>query len=101
MINHNPIPVIIDSNVFEGMDISACTLYVPYGSKEAYQNTAVWCEFYIEELSSLGVAETERDTALPSVAGYYSITGQRLLQEPQKGIYIVVYENGTTEKRVK
>ena len=35
------------------------------------------------------------------VAGYYSITGQKLSEEPQKGFYIVVYDNGTSKKVVK
>jgi alpha-tubulin suppressor-like RCC1 family protein len=35
------------------------------------------------------------------IIGYYSITGQYLPQEPQSGSYIVVYDNGKTEKRMK
>ena len=36
-----------------------------------------------------------------AVVGYYSITGQRLPQVPEKGIYIIKYDNGKTEKRMK
>jgi uncharacterized protein (TIGR02145 family) len=54
------------------------------------------------------VAETST-TSVPTVpaedvktiVGFYSITGQRLGSEPQSGFYIVVYDNGTTEKRMK
>jgi uncharacterized protein (TIGR02145 family) len=54
------------------------------------------------------VAETST-TSVPTVpaedtkiiAGFYSITGQRLSSEPQSGFYIVVYDNGTAEKRMK
>lgn len=35
------------------------------------------------------------------IAGYYSITGQKLDKEPQSGIYIVKYNNGTSEKVMK
>jgi len=41
-------------------------------------------------------ADTEKN-----IVAYYSITGQKLKQEPEKGIYIVVYDNGTSEKIVK
>jgi hypothetical protein len=33
-----------------------------------------------------------------SVAGYYSLSGQKLPKEPASGIYIVVYEDGSREK---
>jgi len=36
-----------------------------------------------------------------NILGYYSILGQKLLQEPQSGVYIIRYENGKTEKIVK
>jgi hypothetical protein len=35
------------------------------------------------------------------VVGYYSILGAKLPQEPAKGMYIVVYNNGTTKKMMK
>ncbi|MDR0873353.1 MAG: cadherin-like beta sandwich domain-containing protein [Prevotellaceae bacterium] len=37
----------------------------------------------------------------PGVMGYYGILGQKLLQEPQSGVYIIKYDNGKTEKVVK
>ncbi|MDR1680157.1 MAG: hypothetical protein LBR81_10360, partial [Prevotellaceae bacterium] len=35
--------------------------------------------------------------------GYYSITGQQLSKdkEPESGLYIIKYDNGTAEKRMK
>jgi len=33
--------------------------------------------------------------------GYYSIMGQRLANEPQSGVYIVKFDNGKAEKRMK
>ena len=35
------------------------------------------------------------------VVGYYSILGQKLPQEPEKGLYIILYDNGKTEKVMK
>jgi hypothetical protein len=43
--NFNPVPVVIDSDVFKGVNKSACTLEVPINSVSAYQNAAVWKEF--------------------------------------------------------
>ena len=36
-----------------------------------------------------------------SVADYYTILGTKLLQEPTSGIYIIMYDNGQTEKVMK
>jgi len=38
---------------------------------------------------------------MQKVAGYYSIMGQKLSQEPQNGIYIILYDNGKAEKKLK
>ena len=46
-----------------------------------------------------GVANTQ--CVAPRVAGYYSIMGQKLQEEPQSGIYIIMYDNGKTEKVIK
>ena len=46
------------------------------------------------------VAETQQVVPL-RVAGYYSVLGQRLPQEPQNGVYIILYDNGTAVKVIK
>jgi len=38
-------PLAIESSIFENVDKSACTLYVPAGTKEAYENAEGWKEF--------------------------------------------------------
>ena len=43
--NPDPSTINIASNAFEGVSLSQCTLYVPYGSKEAYSEAAVWKKF--------------------------------------------------------
>ena len=43
--NLNPEPQSIYSGVFSYVDISAATLYVPFGSKAAYQSAPVWQDF--------------------------------------------------------
>jgi len=36
-----------------------------------------------------------------NILGYYNIMGQKLTKEPASGIYIILYDNRTTEKRVQ
>jgi len=59
--NLNPVPVAINPIVFEGVNISACTLEVPIGSVEAYKRAEVWKEFNI-----VGVAVDIEEKTAPS-----------------------------------
>jgi hypothetical protein len=45
--NLNPVPIEINSNVFQDMNQSTCTLNVPIGSVTAYENALVWKDFNI------------------------------------------------------
>ena len=36
-----------------------------------------------------------------NITGYYSILGEKLPKEPASGFYIILYDNGTSEKRIK
>ena len=45
------VPQSINANVFDGVDISKCTLYVPKGSKAAYEAAPVWKDFIIKEMA--------------------------------------------------
>ena len=49
------IPIALNNNqyVFEGVDLWNSTLYVPAGSKAAYQEAEVWKHFYIVELDPI------------------------------------------------
>ncbi len=40
-------------------------------------------------------------SASNKIEGYYSIWGTKLLEEPKSGMYIILYSNGQTEKRIK
>jgi hypothetical protein len=48
---------------------------------------------------STGIAGGEHIQPLPKA--YYNTLGQQLSEEPASGIYIILYDNGKTEKRVK
>ncbi|MBQ9363076.1 MAG: leucine-rich repeat protein [Bacteroidaceae bacterium] len=45
MANPDPSSIYTDESTFEGLDLSAMTLYVPYGSKEEYASTPIWKDF--------------------------------------------------------
>jgi hypothetical protein len=36
-----------------------------------------------------------------TIIAFYNILGQKLPQAPQSGIYIVAFDNGSTEKRIR
>jgi len=50
-------------------------------------------------VTATGIAATAATEA--KVTGYYSIMGQRLPQAPEKGFYIIMYDNGKAEKVIK
>jgi len=53
-------------------------------------------------ITGVPVVETWQAASLPAnIIGYYSILGAKLDKEPASGIYIILYDNGSTEKRVK
>ncbi|MCR5050618.1 MAG: leucine-rich repeat domain-containing protein [Paludibacteraceae bacterium] len=76
IINRATTPQSINANVFDGVDKSACTLYVPAASLEAYQTADVWKDF------------GNNIQAKPAVSGrykigdlYYNLNGENLTAE--------------------
>ena len=47
------------------------------------------------------IVGVENFLPLPKVVGYYTLWGQKLSQEPEKGLYIIIYDNGKAEKVAK
>ncbi|MDR0872370.1 MAG: hypothetical protein LBN27_02735, partial [Prevotellaceae bacterium] len=47
-----------------------------------------------------GINEIHNNTPA-RITGYFNILGQKLPQEPQSGVYIIMYDNGKTDKRIK
>lgn len=71
---------------FEGIDFDTCILYVPVGSKEAYQNAEGWNQFkHIVELEALGIDDVTQSSS--DVDVYFSLHGQRVIN-PTSGLYI-------------
>ncbi len=83
--------------VFNKVDTSTCTLYVPEGTKEAYSAADQWKDFLnivdnqpnaIDDILIKGNAEAE---------GYYTTDGKQV-PTPQRGINIVRYSDGSSKK---
>lgn len=55
------LPVAITPDVFEGVDISRCTLVVPTDQLEAYSEAEVWQDFIIEDGGYLSIDQVEAD----------------------------------------
>ena len=51
-------------------------------------------EFTTNEPTSIEVALVEP----AEIVGYYSVLGAKLPKAPEKGVYIILYSNGTSEK---
>ena len=59
-----PIDLIHSTGVFSGVNLNACTLYVPYGSKAAYQVADQWKDFTnIVEMPDLTLSALETKVA--------------------------------------
>jgi hypothetical protein len=50
---------------------------------------------------NVGIEEGIEEVQQASIVGYYNILGQKLSQEPANGMFIIVYDNGTSEKVMK
>ena len=57
--NYATTPQIISSNVFEDVNKTNCKLYVPAASMSLYKNAAVWQEFLIEAINTVGIDEVQ------------------------------------------
>ena len=102
VFNFGSTPQNIDRSVFSGLILSDVILHVPACLGDLYRSAHVWQDFNIEEgiCLSNNINDTV-STEMPNAIGYYSILGIKLDKEPQSGVYIIMYDNGTTEKRMR
>ena len=98
---HSTNPATIDASSFEASVHKNCTLHVPKGYKEAYQNSS-WSAFanIIDDLSSSSIENLPINDTFNDATFIYNLKGQRVTN-PQKGqIYIIKNSNGKTHKRI-
>ena len=60
---------------------------------------------YAQSIRSVSSSTTSntvetQTTGTKTPVAYYTLTGQKLKQEPPNGIYVIIYDNGTTEKKI-
>ena len=76
---------------------SSVTLYVPSGCASAYRALAPWSDFSNIVETDLTSIQTPTINSSETIVGYYNLQGQRIA-EPQHGIVIVRYSDGTSRK---
>lgn len=88
-------PITFDEEVFwnyssvkKEYEFSNATLYVPYGTKSIYEQTASWNKFHnIVEFDPTSIHQPKVDVEQGDK--WFSISGQQLLSKPdRKGLYI-------------
>lgn len=97
LIAANPIPVNLSATtylLFTNVNIKNCTLYVPIGSKSAYQAAPVWKDFgRIVEMEFTGIDQISNEkqlTAYPNpTSGEVKLKFSKV---PARGIYITVFD---------
>ena len=99
----NPTPVAITEYVFTNR--TNATLYVPKGSKSAYQAADYWkgfkeiVEIEVTGIDQISFQENGEQGIDQEGAVWYTIDGKQL-DKPKKGINIIRMKNGTTKKVV-
>ncbi len=96
-------PPDISSNTFSSSTENYGILYVPTGSLNPYWLHVYWVEFYnivemnfddSEDTDPVGRVTTDAEA---EIVGYYTTDGKKISQ-PQHGINVVRYSDGTTRK---
>jgi hypothetical protein len=90
-------PTCTSYSVFEGVDKQTCKLFVPTGSKAAYQNADVWKDFSLIEEGAETMSLTTTKAEDRSTRSIYSIDGKRM-DGPKKGVNIIRMSDGTIRK---
>ena len=95
----NYMQVVKKGDAFEDSSRETCTLYVPRGTKEAYQADRVWGKFgTIVEYDVTGIDKVTTAKNAKEISRY-SANGQRLTA-PTKGLNIVKYSDGSVRKEM-
>ena len=87
----------IASSSFKNVDVSAVMLVVPDNSVELYKAHPIWRLFWVETETGLNEIGNDHLGMENEAIAIYNINGRKLA-EPQKGINIIRYRDGTTRK---
>lgn len=89
-------PACADATVFDGVNVETCVVEVPADAEEAYAVAEVWKDFFNTEEPPTGI-HTAHGNGSATIIGYYTPSGHKLSQ-PQRGVNVVRYADGTTRK---
>jgi len=90
-------PINIEKNCFPDLCYMLSTLYVPNGCKEVYNNAPIWKNFSdIQEFDPTGIRNVAKSYRKVRI---YNTSG-RLIDKPQKGLYIIQKEDRSSNKVV-
>jgi hypothetical protein len=84
-------------------NVSGSTIHVSFRVLDMQTNgTLLDATFnYTGTKQTTGIKEVLSVEKAANIVGYYSLTGQKLNKEPENGFYVVVYDNGKSEKKMK
>ena len=83
--NYATAPQSINAGVFDRVNISKCTLYVPKGYKSAYEAAPVWKDFVIEEMEyPEAIEQPTSDSSLKGRANKVLRDGQLFIERNGK-----------------
>ena len=93
----NPVPPTASPGCFNYNHYQSATLYVPQEALDAYQAADIWSNFAnIQGFDPTGIKGIEAEDGNLPVA-YYDTNGRKY-DEPQKGLNIVRYSDGSVRK---
>ena len=96
LISSTDIPPVCGENALDDINKWDCTLLVPFGYVEAYQAAPQWKEFFFIDIDIDAIEEVNADENMAEVSRYDA--QGCLISEPQKGINIIRYSDGTSKK---
>ena len=92
----------VNENTFYDVNVSNVTLLVPRESVQKYKDHPVWGKFKIEVIDGIEEIKNEELRSFSSTKSIkndvYDLSGRKLPAEPQRGINIIRYSDGSTKK---
>lgn len=99
--SYNENPNSCANDAFDNSTYNSATLYVPYGSKGAYQSAEGWKNFKnIEEMTPSAIHDVNTTEDDIKIIDIYDSNGSKI-SNLRKGINIVKYNDGKTKKVLK
>ncbi len=94
-------PFVMSTTVFDYVDKQVCTLYVPRGTKAAYESTKEWKDFQnIVEFDATAIEEVATTDGTIPITAIYNLGGQKVTRTAPGHVYLYRHADGTTRKQM-